>query len=239
MLYRRLQLEIIAPIYVGNQTQFSHRCGFDRRNDPVTYETDVYQITCGEEDTADELFCPLAARAGRLALLFGISRLPPDCRICIDILGRKSFEREKGLYFGKSAGPEIVAFSTERVRAVSYRAVQSRYTPEGYRQVILHEFVHVLQWISTRVPPKQNVWLYEAVACFLAGQTADVSHMGDAVPWDTFRQDFYAAPRCYGIAYHLGAALLSGCAPGEAVARCSDVPHCEAVCAEAYAGLFK
>lgn len=205
----------------------------------MTYETDVYQIICGEEEASDALFCPLAEQAKKLALLFGISYLPPDCRIRIDILGLEPFEREKGLHFGKGAGPEIVAFSTEHVCAVSYRAIRSRYTPEGYRQVILHEFVHVLQWIATRVPTEQNVWLYEAAACYLAGQTADISNKGNAVPWDTVRQNFYATPGCYCIAYHLGAALLSGCAPGEAAARCSDVPYCEAVCAEAYAGLFK
>lgn len=205
----------------------------------MTYETDIYRIICGEEDAADALFCPLAAQARRLALLFGISRLPPDDKIRIDILEWKPFEREKGLHFGKSAGPEIVAFSTDRVCAVSYRAVRDRYTMEGYRRVILHEFVHILQWIATRVPPRQNVWLYEAAACYLAGQTADVSHIGNTVSWDAVRQNFYATPGCYSVAYHLGAALLSGCAPGEAASRCSDVPHCEAVCAEAYTSLFK
>lgn len=205
----------------------------------MIYETDVYRIICREEDTADALFCPLAAQAKRLALLFGISRLPSDRKIHIDILGQKPFEREKGLHFGKSAGPEIVAFSTEHVCAVSYRAIRDGYTPEEYRRVILHEFVHVLQWITTRIPPDQNIWLYEAAACYLAGQTADISHMEHTVPWDMVRQNFYATPECYSIAYHLGTALLSGCVPGEAAIRCSDVPHCEAVCAEAYASLFK
>lgn len=116
----------------------------------MTYETDAYRIICEEEDAADALFCPLRAQAERLALLFGIPSLPPDCRIRVDILGREAFEREKSLRFGKSAGPEIVAFSTEHVCAASYRAVRGRYTPEAYRKVILHELVHVLQWISTR-----------------------------------------------------------------------------------------
>lgn len=205
----------------------------------MTYETGVYRIVCGEEDASDALFRPLAAQAERIALLFGIPGLPPDCRIRIDILGREAFEREKSLRFGKSAGPEIVAFSTGRVRAASYRAVLGRYTPEEYRGVILHELVHVLQWISTRVPPERNVWLYEAAACYLAGQAADVPPVGDAVPWDAVRRDFYGAPGCYGIAYHLGSALLSGCPPGGAAALCSDVPRCETVCAKAYAGLFK
>lgn len=205
----------------------------------MTYETDVYRIICGEEEASDALFCPLAEQAEKLALLFGILHLPPDCRIRIDILGLEPFEREKGLHFGKSADPEIVAFSTEHVCAVSYRAIRSRYTPEEYRRAILHEFVHVLQWITTRVPPGQNVWLYEAVACYLAGQAADISRKENAVPWNMVRQNFYAVPGCYRIAYHLGAALLSDCTPGEAAAWCSDVPRCEAVCAEAYAGLFK
>ena len=205
----------------------------------MTYETDVYRIICEEEDAADALFCPLRAQVERLALLFGIPSLPPDCRIRVDILGREAFEPEKSLRFGKSAGPEIVAFSTEHICAASYRAVRGRYTPEAYRKVILHELVHVLQWISTRVPPEQNIWLYEAAACYLAGQAADVPPMGDAVPWDAVRRNFYATPGCYSVAYHLGSALLSGCAPGQAAALCSDVPRCEAVCAEAYARLFK
>lgn len=205
----------------------------------MVYETDIYQIICGEKDASDTLFCPLAAPTRRVALLFGVSYLPADCRIRVDILGQQPFEREKGLRFGKSAGPEIVAFSTEYVCAVSYRAVHGQYTPEGYRRVILHELVHVLQWITTRVPPDQNVWLYEAAACYLAGQVAGPLPLRSAAPWDAVKQTFYTIPGCYRIAYHLGAALLSDCAPGEAAARCSDVPRCEAVCAEAYASLFK
>lgn len=205
----------------------------------MTYETDIYQIICREKDAEDTLFCPLAAQAERIALLFGISRLPPDYKIHIDILGRKSFEHEKSLHFGKSAGPEIVAFSMGRVCVVAYHAIRGQYTPEGYRRLILHEFVHTLQRIATRVPPEQNVWLYEAAACYLAGQTADILHLGDVVPWDMVKQNFYAIPGCYRIAYHLGAALLSDCAPGEAATRCSDVPYCETVCAETYASLFR
>ena len=205
----------------------------------MTYETDVYQIICEKRDAMDALFCPLVVRARELALLFGISSLAPCNKIRIDILGRKRFEIERGLYFGKNASPEIVSFSTERVCVVSYRVIYNQYTPEEYRKVILHELVHVLQWITTRIPPERNVWLYEAAACYLAGQTADISHMENAVPWEMVKQSFYATPGCYGIAYHLGVALLSGCAPGEVAALCSDVPRCEAVCAEAYANLFK
>lgn len=205
----------------------------------MTYETDVYQIICEKEDAADTLFYSLAMRARKLALLFGISSLPSCNKIRIDIMGRKRFEIERSLHFGKNASPEIVSFSTEHVCVVSYRVICNQYTPEEYRRVILHELVHVLQWIATRIPPERNVWLYEAVACYLAGQTADISRMKNAAPWEMVKQSFYETPGCYGIAYHLGAALLSGRAPGEVTALCSNVPRCEAVCAEAYANLFK
>lgn len=105
--------------------------------------------------------------------------------------------------------------------------------------MILHEIVHVLQRIATRVPPEQFIWLYEAVACYLAEQSAEISQSGNPVSWDTVKQNFYTVPGCYGIAYHLGKALLSGCPPGDVIARCSDVPRCETICAETYAGLFK
>jgi len=205
----------------------------------MTYETDIYQIICGKEDISDALFCPLSARAKNLALLFGISSLPSCDRIRIDIMGRKRFEIEKGLHFGKNASPEIVSFSTERVCVVSYHAISNQYAPEEYRRVILHELVHVLQWITTRIPPERNVWLYEAAACYLAGQTADISRIKDAAPWEMVKRSFYAIPGCYAIAYHLGAALLSDCAPGEVAALCSDASRCEAICAEVYASLFK
>ena len=154
-------------------------------------------------------------------------------------MGRERFETEKGLRFGKNASPEIVSFSTERVRVVSYRVIDKQYTPEEYRKVILHELVHVLQRIATRIPPERNIWLYEAVACYLAGQKAEIPRMENAAPWETVKQSFYATPGCYAIAYHLGMALLSDCAPGEVAALCSDALRCEALCAEAYAKLLK
>lgn len=206
----------------------------------MVYETDIYQMACEDEGTADVLFYHIEKQAGELALLFGISCLPADLKIHIDILDEKAFEHEKSLHFGNSAGSEIVAFSMVHIYAVSYRAIHDQYTPEEYCRVILHELVHVLQLISTRIPPEQNAWLYEAVACYLAGQRADISYREKIhTPWDIFKKNFYATPECYSIAYHLGATLMSGCAPGEAVARCSDILHCEAICAEAYGDLFK
>ena len=206
----------------------------------MIYETDVYRISCEDESTSDMLFYHLEKQAGELALLFGIPYLPTDLKIHIDILDKQAFEDKKSLHFGKSTGSEIVAFSIVNICAVSYRTIHDQYTPEEYCRVILHELVHVLQRITTRISPEQNVWLYEAVACYLAGQRADISY-GEKThtPWDIFKKNCYAVPACYNIAYHLGAALMSSCAPGEAAARCSDVTQCEAVCAQAYRNLFR
>ena len=206
----------------------------------MVYETDVYRISCEDESTSDILLYHLEKKAGELALLFGIPYPPADLKIHIDILDKQSFEDKKSLHFRKSAGSEIVAFSTVSICAVSYRTIHDQYTPEEYCRVILHELVHVLQRITTRISPEQNVWLYEAVACYLAGQRADVSYREKThTPWDIFKKNFYAVPECYSIAYHLGSALMSSCAPGEAAARCSDVVHCETVCAQAYRNLFR
>ena len=212
---------------------------FTQEGEHLVYETNVYRITCRKKDIMDALFCPLIAQTRRLALLFGISCLPLDCKICIDIMDRNFFEQQKSIFIGKNASSEIVAFSAVRICVVSYCALRDKYTLDEYCKVILHEAVHVLQQITTRVPLEQNVWLYEAVACYLAGQTAESPQMEKAMPWDTVKQDFYAVPRCYGIAFHLGKALLSDCPPSDIVALCSDVPRCEKICAKAYATLFK
>ena len=206
----------------------------------MIHETDIYQMNCADSSAVEILFDRIEKQVGELALLFGISHLPDGYKIQIDILDQNAFDQRKSLHFGKSAGSTIVAFSTVSICVVSYHAIHDRYTPEEYRQVILHELVHVLQQISTRVPPEQNAWLYEAVACYLAGQRADISNKEKAhVPWYIFKKNFYLVPECYSIAYHLGAALLSDCASGEAVSRCSDIPLCEAICSRAYDGLFR
>ena len=206
----------------------------------MIYETDIYQMDCADSSAAEILVDRIEKQVGELALLFGISHLPDGYKIQIDILDQNTFDQRKSLRFGKSAGSKIVAFSTVSICVVSYHAIHDRYTPEAYRQVILHELVHVLQQISTRIPPEQNAWLYESVACYLAGQRADISNTEKAhVSWHVFKENFYMVPECYRIAYHLGAALLSDCASGEAVSRCSDVPFCEAICSRVYDDLFK
>ena len=206
----------------------------------MIHETDIYQMNCADSSAVEILFDRIEKQVGELALLFGISHLPDGYKIQIDILDQNAFDQRKSLHFGKSAGSTIVAFSTVSICVVSYHAIHDRYTPEEYRQVILHELVHVLQQISTRVPPEQNAWLYEAVACYVAGQYADISNKEKShVPWHIFKKNFYMVPECYSIAYHLGAALLSDCASGEAVSRCSDVSLCELICSRVYDGLFK
>ena len=152
---------------------------------------------------------------------------------------KELFEQKKILYFGTSTPQEVVAFSTTRIYAVSYSALSDKYTMDEYCKVILHEAVHVLQLITTRIAPEESVWLYEAVACYLTGQAADKPRKEKILSWEAVKQNFYAVPECYGIAYHLGKALLSSCPSRDIVALCADVPRCEAICAGAYAALFK
>lgn len=205
----------------------------------MIYETDMFRITYMENDIKEKAIDALITKSLRLALLFEISHLPLERKISINIMDKNIFKQQKSFYLGKSASPEVVAFSTERIHVVSYRALCDRYTCEEYHKVILHEVVHVVQQLATKVPPEKNVWLYEAVACYLAGQRTEIPQRGVPLPWDVVKQDFYAVPRCYSIAYHLGKSLLSGCLSGGIVALCSDVSRCDKICAEAYASLFK
>lgn len=218
---------------------YMKKLNFTQEGKQFVYETDVYRITCRKKDITDALLYPLIEKTWRLALLFGLSRLPVECKICINIMERDVFTQQKNIHFGKIANSEeIVAFSGVNVSVLSYSALRDKYTLDEYCKVILHETVHVLQRITTMVPTEDNVWLYEAVACYLAGQMAKRPQKKEAMPWDTVKQNFYAVPKCYSIAYHLGKALLADCPSSCIVDLCSDVPRCEETCAKAYTTLF-
>lgn len=202
------------------------------------YETDVFSITYRQNALIEKLLPSLLSKASKIAWLFGLSHLPPDTKISIQLMEKEPFTQQCSLYFGQNTNSQIVAFSTTQIYALSYDAICGQYTSEAYYQVILHEIVHVLQLFATRVPIPPNVWLYEAIACYLAEQVTELPpqppSQETAPPWEIVKQNFYAVPKCYTLAYHLGKALLSHCPPSDIITLCSDVPRCEAICAQAY-----
>lgn len=205
----------------------------------MLFETDLFQLKYEVGQIPTNLLFTIEKEVKRVAAVFGIGHLVPAEKIRISVLDRNSFDIEIGLHFGKDARPDIVAFFADQIYVISYASIFQNYSLDSYIRVILHECTHALQKIATGVPPREAVWLYEAVACFLAGQVRESAEENCNFIWEELKSDFYSVQDCYDAAYWLGKELLGGQTQGPVAALCSDLPRCEAICADAIGRRFK
>ena len=68
-------------------------------------------------------------------------------------------------------------------------------------------FLKILQFYFSKIPSRQYVWLYESIACYLAGQKKKDNSL-KIEAWDVFENDFYNMQDCYGVAYRFGEAIF-------------------------------
>lgn len=143
-----------------------------------------------------------------VATFFGFRSLPDELKIKIHICNGAEFKLKKEESHMNELD-QVIAFSSDinNIFVLEYGDVNSWYSLNAYDAVILHECIHAFQAYYSMISPRQYIWLYESVACYLAKQNK-VFDKKNRVPWDTFTNDFYRINDCYGLAYNFGEAIF-------------------------------
>lgn len=145
------------------------------------------------------------------ARFFGFLKLPRDLKVHLKICNKEEFEKEKQITDFKDIC-DIVAFTynINHVCVLRRDCLKDRVSDDFYDAVIVHECTHIFQLYNSRLPQNKYVWLYETVACYLAGQKKTYTGMA-SVTWKNFVDDFYNVSDCYGLAYVFGEKLFLAC----------------------------
>lgn len=142
------------------------------------------------------------------AEFFGFTYLPDELRIQMKKCDKNEFNNKRKTLLG-GENDQIIAFTcnVNQIFFLEYRFVENQYSHKAYNAVIIHESIHVFQAYYSELPPSQYVWLYESVACYLAGQKIAYNPQKN-VSWNNFVEEFYNIENCYGLAYKFGEALF-------------------------------
>lgn len=139
--------------------------------------------------------------------LFNIPVLPSQIRIPIQILNERDFKNELRTASRNDFGiRNCFAYTDSHVHVLSYQDLKGKVARTDYLKMIRHECIHVLQHLSSRIAPRELIWLYESVACVIAKQFRNTPL--NPPTWFNFTRHFYAVPECYAVAYHFGKAML-------------------------------
>lgn len=150
----------------------------------------------------------LSHSAVKDAHLFNIPVLPSQLRIPLQILNMEDFKSQLEVAPHNEFGiRNCVAYTDSHVHVLSYQHLKEKIARTDYLKIIRHECIHVLQHLSSRVPPHELPWLYESVACAIAEQCMNIPLKPPT--WFSFTRHFYALPECYAVAYHFGKAMLN------------------------------
>lgn len=138
------------------------------------------------------------------AAFFGFSSLPDELKIKIHICREEEFKQKKE-ELHMNVPDYVVAFTCKinKIFILEYKSLDDWYSLNAYNTVIVHECIHAFQTYFSMISPKQYAWLYEAVACYLAGQKKTYNRK-NRVLWETFTNNFYGINDCYSLAYNFG-----------------------------------
>ena len=139
-----------------------------------------------------------------VADFFEFRSLPDELKIRIHICNEAEFKHKKE-ESNMNKPNCMVAFTCDvnKIFVLEYRDINSRYSLNAYDAIIVHECIHVFQAYFSMISPRQYIWLYESVACYLANQKKLYNGKNGA-SWETFTKDFYRINDCYGLAYNFG-----------------------------------
>ncbi len=142
------------------------------------------------------------------AAFFGFSSLPDELKIKIHICSEEEFKQKKE-ELNIDVPDFVIAFTCKinNIFILEYRNINRWYSLNAYNAVIVHECIHAFQTYFSMIPPKQYVWLYESVACYLAKQKKAYNRK-NKVLWETFTNDFYKINDCYSLAYNFGGEIF-------------------------------
>lgn len=170
---------------------------------------DIYSIQ-GLLQKEKELFLQWIGDAlVNLAAFWEIPSLPDDCKIKIVFLEQAKFKREL-ILSGLEKHISDFAITTDKVLVKKYTDVENILSPKEYQQIVVHECVHILQMYTTAIMPRNHVWLYESIACYMAGQDHVNVNRKEAIPkWNLFCSSFYSCSNAYYWAYKVGAYIFN------------------------------
>lgn len=170
---------------------------------------DVYSIE-GLTQKEENLFLKwIGDTLVSLALFWKIPSLPDDCKIRIVFLEKVQFEQELVLR-GLENHISDLAVTTDRIFIRKYSDLKTACSQTEYQQLVLHECIHMLQMYATTIMPGNHIWLYESIACYMAGQTGGCKKHSILIPqWNEFCSSFYTCSNAYYWAYKVGAYIFS------------------------------
>lgn len=204
----------------------------------MIHENKIFKLEYSGERLPDGFYELLDTQLLYIANQFGFEYLPHEYKIHISLLEKEAFIKEKNKYLAHDISFDCVAFSTYKVYVISYSAVSNQYSIEDYFRLIMHECIHVLQFYATKIPYKSAIWLYEAIASYLSGQ----SHAEKKISlpdWNQLLNDFYRCNNCYNAAYEIGKCLFRKYPISQVMDICSDISKAEEICRNEYFKLLK
>lgn len=208
----------------------------------MSKESALFTIDYTHDQIPQSLISFLNKELYKLANSFAIASNLITDKLQIIIFEWQEFNQIKQILFKNIKQDYVIAISTNKViTALSHQAIINQYSADKYNRIILHECIHLMQARATGVNPTQATWLYESVACYLAGQkwhddqtiasssksNAYRQYSTDKPSWHKFTTDFYNCPLCYKFAYQLGAALL--CNKHDFKSILCDIQRCNTI----------
>ena len=205
------------------------------------YENDIFIIEVPTPNgvSIENLIFFLNLESRKLAQDFCVMNILRHKKIHIFLLEREYYyEIARAYFFNEVLPPNCIAFSIpySKIFVMAYHAVCQQYTETEYYKVVLHECIHIFQYLATGIKPSSAIWLYEAIACFLAKQDSATIYI---IPtWEQIKDDFYNTPGCYYVAYKLGKYLFKNYIFRDVLTLCTNVQRCEQIISAIFHDLF-
>ena len=157
-----------------------------------------------------------------LALFWKIPPIPDDCKIRVVFLEKVQFEQQL-ISCGLETHKSIFAVTTDRIFIRKYSDLCGICSRKEYRKLVIHECIHMLQMYSTTLIPRNYIWLYESVACYMAGQKEESTEQNLSIPqWKEFCTSFYTCTNAYYWAYKVGEYIFDNYNQEQILKICSN-----------------
>lgn len=146
----------------------------------------------------------LSNKISKISSIFGYKSFPDELKLKIHECTTNEFYNKFDL-FSKNYSKYIISFTcnANQIFILNYKSIRHIYSFSEYTRFIIHECIHVFQLYYSMIPPSKCIWLYEAVACYLAKQKK-IFKPNKYINWNEFVNKFYHIENCYALAYNYG-----------------------------------
>ena len=170
----------------------------------IIYETNAL---CSFELLDDKFYAyldELSNEISKISSIFGYESFPDELKLKIHECTADEFCNKLDL-FSKNFSKHTISFTynANQIFIMNYKCLRHMYSFSEYIRFIIHECIHVFQLYFSMIPPSKCIWLYEAVACYLAKQKK-IFKSNKCINWDEFVNEFYYIDNCYALAYNYG-----------------------------------